>query len=255
MKTTALAAIFFPAVLSAAEPEIMPTQVRFDLLVVSVPEAKALELRAELQDPTRIAGAQEKLIKLVTKKQAELVGWPTLTTKTGQRAVTEAVYELKYPTEFANPMGNVHIGGQNPPVADEHQPPEAKKPPKADTRVTVYAAVPTAFEKRDVGLTFEAEPTIGPDGKTVELQIAPRHVQFLGYHKVPFEVKEEKIISTVEQPYFSTTLISTNITVKNGSRVMLGFEKVQKPEGNIEITILQTTVEPVRDAASSKRKR
>ena len=254
MKTLVLAAaILFPSVLPAAEPGTMPNQIRFDLLVVSVPEAKALELRAELQDPARIAGAQEKLIKLVTQKQAELVGWPTLTTKTGQRAVTEAVYESRYPVDFAS--ATAHARGHMSPTADEAEPADAKHVPKAEAAVTAYLPVPIAYEKRDVGLTFEVEPTLGSDGTTVEMQIAPRHVQFLGYHKVPFEVKEEKIISTVEQPYFSTTLISTNITVKNGSRVMLGFEKVQKPEGNIEITILQTTVEPVRDAVSSKRKR
>jgi hypothetical protein len=68
MKTLVLAAsLLLPIALPAAEPEPEdpPLQVRFDLLIVSVPEAKALELRAELQDPARIAGAQEKLLKLV----------------------------------------------------------------------------------------------------------------------------------------------------------------------------------------------
>lgn len=251
------AAVLFPILLAAAdpEPEEPMKQIRFDLLIVSVPEVKALELRAELQDPARIAGAQEKLLKLVAQKQATLIGWPTVTTKSGQRCVTESVMEMRYPTEFQVPAVNVHLAGENPDATAEPKAPDAKKLPKIQADVTAHGGVPAAFEKRDAGVTFEIEPTISPDGQFVDMQLQPQHVQFLGLNKITFERKVGSDKSTVEQPTFFTTKVSTNITVKSGSRVMLSFEKIEKPVGNIEIMILQTTIEAVGQAELPKRKK
>lgn len=258
MKTLLLtAALLFPFALPAAdpEPEDLPKQIRFDLLIVSVPELRAIELRAELQDPARIAGAQDKLLKLVAQKQAQLVGWPTVTTKSGNRCVTESVMEVRYATEFKVSDVHVHFAGENPVATDEPRSPDAKKLPKIEADLTTHGGVPTAFEKRDAGVTFEIEPTINPDGQSVDMQLAPQHVQFLGYNKIQFQEKDGKNKSFVEQPAFFTIRVSTNIAMKSGSLMMLSFEKSEKPVGNIEIMILQTSIEIYGNAAPERRKK
>ena len=45
----------------------------------------------------------------------------------------------------------------------------------------VTPTTPTAFEKRDVGVTLEVEPTIGPDGYSIDMQLAPQVVEFEGF--------------------------------------------------------------------------
>ena len=77
-------------------------QVRFDVLIVRVPEAKAVSILPRLRDPAKAAAAQEELVSMLGKG-AELVDWPTLTTGSGQRATAENVNEYRYPVEFEAP--------------------------------------------------------------------------------------------------------------------------------------------------------
>jgi general secretion pathway protein D len=169
--------------------------------------------------------------------------------------VTESVLEIRYPTEFRVPEVNVRFDEQNPAATNEPNAPDAKKLPKIVADLTAHGGVPAAFEKRDVGVIFGIEPTINPDGHSVDMQLAPEHVQFLGLNKLTFERKVGSDKSTVEQPAFFTTKVSTNITVKSGSRVMLSYEKVEKPVGNIEIMILQTTIETFGKPVGDPRKK
>jgi len=66
-----------------------------------------------------------------------------LNTKSGQRAVTESIDEVRYATEFA-------------------QPATAKDLP-----------TPTAWETRNAGDTFEFEPVVSPDQKICDLNLVP----------------------------------------------------------------------------------
>ena len=40
---------------------------------------------------------------------------------------------------------------------------------------------PTSFETKPVGITLEVEPTVGPDGYTIDLILSPRVVEFDGF--------------------------------------------------------------------------
>ena len=90
----------------------------------------------------------------------------------------------------------------------------------------VTPTTPTAFEKRDTGVTLEVEPTIGPDGYSVDMQLVPQVVEFEGFinYGSPIQttatnpltgITTTNVITpnVINQPIFSTRKVSTNETV------------------------------------------
>ena len=100
--------------------------------------------------------------KMIAAGEATLVGWPEVVTKSGQRAVTEDIQEVRYPTEFDGPQPAKIPGSET--QAQKPAPPQSARG---------GAPVPTAFETRNIGATLEVEPVVGPDGKTIDVNIVP----------------------------------------------------------------------------------
>ena len=175
------------------------------------------------------------------KKGVDLLSAPRVTTKSGQRAVVEVIREFKYPTEFSAPQipqtigatGGGGLGGGS------------------SASFPVTPTTPTAFEKRDVGVTLEVEPTIGPDGYSIDMQLAPQVVEFEGFinYGSPIQTTSTNPLTgasttnvltpnTINQPIFSTRKVTTNVTVFDGATVVLGGlvrEDVQKVEDKTPI--------------------
>lgn len=222
-----------------------PPQVRIELLVARLPEARAAGLRAELSDPAKCGAAQDKLLAMIAKKEAELVDWPILTIQSAQTGQAVNVHELRYASEYGNapfPAPQHADGPAN--VAEPKAPDNAAKDQPAGAAMrgqTDSSVAPTSFEKRDLGVTLEAEPEVSPDGMTVRLNIAASHVTLLGWTKATAEsTKLGKI--TVEQPKFQTLKSKTNITIQSGRPVLLGFHKLQEPPKTVELFIVTATV-------------
>ena len=130
-------------------------QVRLELLVARLPKARAVELQPMLRDPARCGAAQEKILAMIGRKEAELVDWPVIITKSGQHAVTENVREIRFVTEYAAPDLNFPTNETAPVAVPTPTAPASveKKPakPKEPFEVRVVGGLPSAFEKRDVG--------------------------------------------------------------------------------------------------------
>ena len=177
------------------------------------------------------------------KKGIDLLSAPRVTTKSGQRAVIEIIREFKYPTEFSAPQIPQTIGstGTNSILGGS----------SSSSSFPVTPTTPTAFEKRDVGVTLEVEPTIGPDGYSIDMQLAPQVVEFEGFinYGSPIQTTSTNPLTgatttnvltpnIINQPIFSTRKVSTNVTVFDGATVVLGGlmrEDVQKVEDKTPI--------------------
>ena len=85
---------------------------------------------------------------------------PKVTTKSGQRATIQIVREFRYPTEYDLPQVTQTPGSIYTPATP---------------------TTPTSFETKPVGITLEVEPTVGPDGYTIDLILSPRVVEFDGF--------------------------------------------------------------------------
>jgi general secretion pathway protein D len=191
---------------------------------------------------------------LSQKKGVDLMSAPSVTTKSGTRATMEVTREFIYPTEFDPPQlpqgggGNIAIGG-------------------GGGQQIATPTTPTAFEMRRTGVILEAEPTVGADGNTIELTLAPEVTEFDGFINygspilspssssfqaitstiagvtqtgfIPLAQPERLITpNTINQPVFSVRKVSTGVSIWDGQTVALGGlirEDVQDVEDKIPV--------------------
>ncbi|HEY5814465.1 MAG TPA: Amuc_1098 family type IV pilus outer membrane protein [Terrimicrobiaceae bacterium] len=181
---------------------------------------------------------QVVLRALNQQKGVDLVSAPRVTTKSGQRATIQIVREFRYPVEYELPQVTQTPGSIYTPATP---------------------TTPTSFETKPVGITLEVEPTVGPDGYTIDLILSPRVVEFDGFINygspintvvtlvpggvapnifpslsVPFVVTQ----NVINKPVFSTREVTTEVTVYDGQTVVIGgliSENIQKVEDKVPI--------------------
>jgi general secretion pathway protein D len=183
------------------------------------------------------------------KKGVDLLSSPRVTTKSGQRAIIEIIREFRYPTEFEPPQvdkNGGNQGGNTGGLGTTIQIP------------TVTPTTPTGFETRNTGVTMEVEPTVGPDGATIDLNLVPQVVEFEGFINYGSPIKtvnpsafnalaatiaggDQTVVLTdnvINQPIFSTRKVTTSVSVWDGQTVVLGGlmrEDVQKTEDKVPL--------------------
>jgi hypothetical protein len=235
-------------------------EIEMDLLVVRLPEARALGLIPKLRNPRQAEDATKEILKLIASREATLLGWPFLTTKAGQRTVSEQVDEFRYATEF-DPPGTGKVvdftaaDAGSPlapvvPVDPRTEPPT--EPAMASKRITesINAGGPTAFGTRNLGVTLEVEPNIGPDGRSIDLNIVPQHVRLRGMRKVISEgpIAGHKVV--MEQPEFVSHKVTTSLSVQDGDYTLLGVFNVPDMPGEVELFILHTRIKRIEVPSS-----
>lgn len=178
---------------------------------------------------------------LSQKKGVDLMSAPSVTTRSGQRATVEVIREFIYPTEFDPPQipqtvgATSGIGGGGLGEA---------------STFPVTPTTPTAFEMRPVGVRMEVDPVIGPDGYTIDLNLAPEVTEFEGFvnYGSPIQTASTDALGNpttlvltenrIEQPIFSTRKVTTAVTVWDGQTVAMGGlirEDVQDVEDKVPI--------------------
>ena len=177
-----------------------PVSITEETFSLSITEAHHL-LHDVPSDPLRYV----RLREMLTKGKARLERLIVLRTKSGQRAVSENIYEMHYPAEFQPPQ---------PPVI---KPPtdKDKGAPKVEPVFPVACNDPPSLETRNVGDTLELEPVINPDGITIDLNLVPQSVRYVGDRTAggPHPVKT---------PIFETSKITTSVLVHDGQPYFLG---------------------------------
>ncbi len=102
---------------------------------------------------------------LSQKKGVDLMTAPSIIVRGGQRSKIEVIREFPYPTEFDPPQipqtfggggGNLFGGGA-----------------ASGSSFPVTPTTPNSFTFRNTGVTMEVEATVGEDGYTIDLNLAP----------------------------------------------------------------------------------
>lgn len=199
------------------------------------------------------------------KKGVDLMAAPKVTTKSGQKATITLSREFPYPQEFEPPQIPQNTGGSTLTVnggatADTSDP-------------IVTPSFPTDFTTRNLGVTLEVEPQIGPDGYTIDLNLSPEVVDFDGFINygspiyaprsqrttiIPFigpdgnvsfadlapvlgsSATERQLLTenVINQPIFSSRKVTTNVSIWDGQTVVIGGlirEDVQKVSDKVPI--------------------
>jgi hypothetical protein len=201
--------------------------VRAEVLIVRLPEARALEMQPELRDPQRVAAGQQKLLEMIRKKEATLVDWPIVTGKPGVRATVENVQEVRF---------GVYRDKKGEEV--ENEKPEARD----ETRLPVSA--PTSFESKAVGVSFEFDSNVTDDGKGVEVELISRYVDLSGFVQKTMSI-DGKYTVVRHLPEFQVRGDATTLTLQSGQPHLLGFHKLREPEGTVELVVVTFTISEV----------
>jgi general secretion pathway protein D len=176
------------------------------------------------------------------KKGIDLLSAPSVTTKSGQRAIVEVIREFRYPRTYTQP--------QVPSISSGSTTLNAVVP------VVVAPTTPQDWETRNTGVTLEVEPVVGGDGTTIDLNLVPQVVEFEGFINYGSPINAIGVntmggamgisVSTpvlltpnvINQPVFSTRKVTTSVSVYDGQTVVLGGlmrEDVQKTEDKVPI--------------------
>ena len=181
---------------------------------------------------------QVVLRALNQQKGVDLVSAPKVTVTSGRKATINITRKFPYPRDYSPPQvpQTQGSGGINP----------------------ATPATPTSFETRDVGVQLEVEPTVGPDGYTIELSLSPQITEFQGFVNygtpiqtvspvqlltptgfVPIDSKQITLTpNVINQPVFSVRQVDTQVTIYDGQTVVLGGlmrEDVQKVQDKTPI--------------------
>jgi len=169
------------------------------------------------------------------QKGIDLVSAPKVTVTSGRKATINITRKFPYPKDYTPPqVPQTQGGGLNP----------------------ATPATPTSFETRNVGVQLEVEPTVGPDGYTIELSLSPQITEFQGFVNygspistvAPYkfldgvfsDVTKTVVLTpnTINQPVFSVREVKTQVTIYDGQTVVLGGlmrEDVQKVQDKTPI--------------------
>lgn len=201
---------------TAQETTFSTVQITVDFIETT--PAIATELLHGDKAPASSAEYHAALKRLISEGENKLVATLSVVTKSGQRAIAESVKERIYATEFDKAEGR-----------EKHAP----AVPSGLSGVDV--PTPTAFEMRPVGARFEVEPVLSPDGKSIELNIAPEFIIDMGSEAqmtLPDGDKERELIT---MPKFYTMKTQTATTVANGGSsliaVLLPSSGTEGPDG------------------------
>jgi general secretion pathway protein D len=170
------------------------------------------------------------------QKGVDLVSAPKVTVTSGRKATINITQKFPYPRDYSPPTVPQTQGGGVAPATP---------------------ATPTSFETRNCGVQLEVEPTVGPDGYTIELSLSPQITEFQGFvnYGTPIQTlapvylggtngiitKTIPIVlteNTIDQPIFSVRQVDTQVTVYDGQTVVLGGlmrEDVQKVQDKTPI--------------------
>lgn len=146
---------------------------------------------------------REKAQAWVKADQASVIETVVLTARSGQRAKSESISEVIYPTEPGVPEIPTKISLEGP-----------------NTKAPELPATSSAFETRNAGSTLEVDPVLGPDQKTVDVNLSPEMVRLNGVIDWPPE--NELPFFTVSMPRFYTMKITTQVTLRHNGYAFLG---------------------------------
>ena len=205
--------------------------IRTDVMMVAIPQDQAIPIIAEFQSENeqKVEAAFAGILELIQKKRATLLGWPSLVTLDGQRAVTEAIVEKRYPTDFDTPA--------NPSLT-----------PPVDSKLVdqnLNASIPAAFETRNAGVTLEVEARVLDNGARLLVTLVPQRVALTGWNTYNLG-KKDVGTSDLAQPEFATAKVTTALSMRNGARVLIAVHRMESPADHIEFFILHSRATPVK---------
>jgi hypothetical protein len=148
----------------------------------------------------RAAATAEDVRALWRGGAGRLVSTSKVLTRSGVNAQVKGVAEITYPQEY-------------------------ERLAVTDPIPTLQAAPPGALETREIGTIFNVTPTVGPDGRTIDLSMVPELAELAGWDDVGVggtTADGKKVGSHMRQPRFHSRNLTTSVVLWDGGTVVLG---------------------------------
>ncbi len=188
-----------------------PKNVRVMLEWIETSQEMVTELLAEEAKGSNHTELRAKVAELIKAKKAFVFETQMMTTRPGSPARVESIREEIYPTEYdpSELPNEVKVDSDGEETANF-----------PTTNVTAPTA--TAFETRNLGGTFECDPTISQDGQIIDLQMTPEIVKkVVTYVFGTFDDGRAK--ADIEMPIFYTERVKTQISLQRGQPTLLAL--------------------------------
>lgn len=203
---------------TGAEAEaILPKQIRVQVEYIEISQADMVVLMygpKKSGDDTKLRDALQKMVKAGTAKMVET---QMVTSRSGEKATVESIKEFIYPTEYEPSEVPNEVNKNGDKTGDLVD--ELATPP-----------TPTAFETRNLGSTLEVEPTLGEDGKIIDVRFAPELVYHVG-NEVWSEWSNKTSKADVQMPIFYTLRVNTGVTLTAGKYFMVSAVSPKNEKG------------------------
>ena len=151
---------------------------------------------------------------LEQNSDSDLMSAPKLTVLSGRRAEIIVAQELRYPEKYGDSHSEVGMSG-------------AAGAGASSAGVTITAGTPMNFVTRNVGVEMFVTPTVD-NNNMITLALEPCVTEFEGFveyggnHVAVTGSNTVRIQSGYFQPIFSRRQIKTEVSIQNGSTVVMG---------------------------------
>ena len=149
---------------------------------------------------------------LSQKKSTDVLSAPKVTTISGSASQIKVVQEFIYPTSYSQAQVSTSGGGVS----------------GAAAAAAVTPSIPSGFNTREIGVLLNVTPTVGADGYTINLTLAPEVSEFLGFinygSPIGFGVGSSvvSVANDIKMPLFETRTLTTSVVIWDGQTVVLG---------------------------------
>jgi len=174
------------------------------------------------------AARYRRILEMTKAGKAHLQTLTAIATRSGQRAVTEAIDEVRYALQFT---ANIPMSGPTP----------------------------TSWETRNAGDTLEVEPVAEPDGHFCDLNLVPSRVTLARFFDLAGSVDD----APTSQPLFNSQRVTTSVTTDEGTPYYLGTFSPPPAQGapnnagspEVWLAFLHTSIQksPVPNAEFSRK--
>jgi len=194
---------------TVTNPPDIEVEVRFVQVCQDSPDAPPVEwlLSDEPGSGSSQLTAREMngtLVNWAQRGDVDILAAPRVITRSGSNAVIKVVTECRYPTDLEYRPVSVTNGSEV---------------------VSGIAFVPGSFETRDVGIILDVTPVLDARRNMIEMKLDAEVVMETVWTNYPVTYKDaDGTTQTVAfpQPFFHTRRVSQNLSLFNGSTVMMG---------------------------------
>jgi general secretion pathway protein D len=159
---------------------------------------------------------------LEQQANGDVLSSPKVTTLSGTTAILRMVTERYFPESWTEPTMTT-TGGTGA------------------SAVSITPSIPTFGEARDVGVILEVLPTVASDNYSIDLELKPQVIDFIGYDDAfnyDIVLAGQTITAKASMPILSSRTVETKVIVWDGETVVLGGmiqERVSKYEDKVPL--------------------